>query len=174
MKAVDLLLMQYKNAHEVLNQVMADVSDNHLHTDPGGTANPVATNLAHVIVCEDYLVNSLFLSKSQLSETTFKDKTGLSSPYPGFSEPEKLTDWMKNAKVSTPEFSEYANAVKQNTEDYIKSLTDEDLDKEIDLKQLGKQTLAFAVNLFIIWNAVAHTGEIAAVKGVHGLKGYPF
>jgi hypothetical protein len=39
---------------------------------------------------------------------------------------------------------------------------------------LGQQPLgSFLMNLLVL-NAAAHTGEIAAVKGLQGLQGYPF
>jgi hypothetical protein len=39
---------------------------------------------------------------------------------------------------------------------------------------LGHQTLRSFLTQLLVLNAAAHTGEIAVVKGLQGLRGYPF
>lgn len=174
MTTIDLLLNQYKEAHVVLKQVIDGISNEVLHKDPGGTANPVVTNYVHIIAGEDYVINVMLKNTETLASTIFKDNTGLNTPYPDMSDQENYAKWMKTATVDMQKFGEYAMAVVKASENYIASLTPEDLTKEIDLKFIGKKDVAYVLSIFVLWNIAAHTGEIAAIKGIQGLKGYPF
>ncbi len=51
-----------------------------------------------------------------------------------------------------------------------------ELGRQLDLSTfgLGAQSLNWALYNLVIGHAVSHAGEIAAVKGVQGLKGHPF
>jgi hypothetical protein len=55
----------------------------------------------------------------------------------------------------------------------LSSLAPEDLERR-ELTTAGEMNLAQAVELFIIWHINAHCGEISALKGCQGLKGYPW
>jgi hypothetical protein len=82
--------------------------------------------------------------------------------------------WSKTVRVDLPKMKDYAKAVYAATDAYIASLTDADLDKEVDLGAWGKKTVAGLLHSFIIAHTNSLTGEISAIKGVHGAKGYPF
>ena len=47
-----------------------------------------------------------------------------------------------------------------------------DLDSEVDTRFLGTQSVGWMLT-FITYHTLIHTGEIAAVKGMQGLKGLP-
>jgi hypothetical protein len=173
--ASQILLNQLKAAHTVLEQTMEGVTDEVAHFMPPGIANPIAGTYAHVVFSEDLFMN-VFLKKAQpLMETTFKDKTGASEVQP--------TDWqvaypkwLKEVKLDVKTFREYAKAVYEASEEYVASLTDEDLDKDVDMSAFGMGTRKvhdFIANL-ISGHAYPITGEISVLKGIQGLKGYPF
>ena len=70
-------------------------------------------------------------------------------------------------------FREYAKAVGTATDEFLASATDEQLEKEID-GPVGKQPyITFLANIGVT-HVAGHWGEIAALKGVQGLKGLPF
>ena len=75
--------------------------------------------------------------------------------------------------MDLPVFHEYALAVFAATDDYLASLTDEDLLVEKEFGGAGPQTVAWALNTILL-NTYSHTGEIACLKGLRGMKGYPF
>jgi hypothetical protein len=55
-------------------------------------------------------------------------------------------------------------------------LTPDDLDREIDLTAsgLGKVSLGFLIGGITLGNTNTRCGEISCIKGLQGLKGYPF
>jgi hypothetical protein len=71
----------------------------------------------------------------------------------------------------------YAQAVFANTDAVLSGLSEQDLDRELDMVALGfPQNLplgAFLTQL-LLGNTYAHTGEISALKGTLSLKGFPF
>ena len=62
------------------------------------------------------------------------------------------------------------------TDAYLGSLTDADLERELDLTAMGfgKLSLGALLGTAVLANTFAHTGEISALKGIQGSKGYPF
>ena len=53
------------------------------------------------------------------------------------------------------------------------SLAPEELGRKINTP-IGELNLAQTIDTFVIWHVNAHCGEIAALKGCQGAKGYPF
>ncbi|MSQ15433.1 MAG: hypothetical protein EXR50_06175 [Dehalococcoidia bacterium] len=73
--------------------------------------------------------------------------------------------------------AEYAKVVFANTDSFLGSLKDSDLEREIDLLQFGfpnNMTMGAFLGQMLLGNTYAHTGEISALKGVMSMKGYPF
>ena len=71
---------------------------------------------------------------------------------------------------------DYGKAVHPNTDAYLASLAPAELDRTVDLSavDMGTQTVGFVLPMIVVGNNFAHTGEIAALKGVLGGQGYPF
>jgi hypothetical protein len=110
-----------------------------------------------------------------LCETTFKDKTGASEVHP-MEWQEAYPKWLKEVKLDIKQFNEYAKAVFAATEEYVATLTEEDLEKEVNMSSFGmgsKKTYDFIANL-ISGHVYPIMGEISVLKGIQGLKGYPF
>lgn len=172
---IEALLNQLKAAHDVLEQTMDGVTQEVAQYMPAGTANPIAGTYAHVVFSEDLFMHE-FLSKTQpLMESTFKGKTGASEIQP--------TDWqvaypkwLREVTLDIQQFRAYAKAVFKDSEEYIASLTDADLEKDVDMSAFGmgsRKTYDFVAN-FISGHVYSITGEISVLKGIQGLKGYPF
>lgn len=173
--STQILLQQLQAVHQILEQTMDGVTNDVAHFQPKGTANPVSGTYAHIIFSEDMFLH-MFLKKDQpLYETTFKDKTGASEVQPS-DWAEAYPKWLREVKVDVKQFREYAKAVYKETEDYVATLTDEDLEKDVDMSDFGmgkRKMYDFIANL-INGHAFSITGEIAVLKGIQGLKGYPF
>lgn len=171
----EVLLNQLKAAHEALEQTMEGVTDEVAHFMPPGTANPIAGTYAHVVFSEDMFIHQFLSKTAPLYESAFKDKTGASEVQP--------TDWqvaypkwLKEVKLDIKQFREYAKAVYAESEKYVASLTDADLEKDVDMSAFGMGTRKeydFIANL-INGHVYPIMGEIAVLKGIQGLKGYPF
>ncbi len=174
--ALDLLKEELKNAHEVFESTALDIRDEHLHKSPGGVAFPLAATYAHLVFSEDSILHEMLKGEPTLFDTTWKDLTGASQLMPpmdaNYTEANKI--WANSLKLDFPKFRQYAQAVFKDTEEYLNTLKDEDLEKERDLGAWGKKTVAFLYYEYIIGHTYSLAGELSALKGVHGVKGYPF
>ena len=75
--------------------------------------------------------------------------------------------------IDLPALHEYSGTVGKAVKDWLASLTDEDLERTLETP-VGELSLAQVLTTFVTWHIDAHCGEIAALKGCQGAKGYPF
>jgi hypothetical protein len=164
----------FEGSHQIMEQTMADVTAEQANWAPPGLANPLGATYAHMVISEDMMINSMLKSSPPLMASTFAGKAGVSEPPPP---PDKdPADWNRRVKVDLSAAREYAQAVYKNTSDYISSLSEQDLERKIDLSafQLGEQTVGWFLTNVLLWHVNAHCGEVSCLKGLQGAKGYPF
>lgn len=173
--AVTILLEQLKEAHKHMNGTMQGVTNEVAAFMPPGKANPIAGTYAHLVMSEDFFVNMLLQKKQPLFETEFKDKTGASELQPTEWE-NAYPKWLKEVKVDIEQMNKYAAAVYASSEKYLESLTDDDLSAQVDMSAFGMEKLPLSnvIGMFVIMHANNIMGEISVLKGIQGLKGYPF
>ena len=66
----------------------------------------------------------------------------------------------------------YRASVRAATDAYIANLTPTELDRQVEL--IGSQRPVADALAIMVVHIASHGGEIAALKGVQGLKGLPF
>jgi hypothetical protein len=174
--ALQLLKDELKNARETFEGTVSDIKEEHVQANPGGKAFPIGATYAHLIFSEDVIVHSMIQGKTPLFETSFKDKTGASKPMPPMDAnwSDANDKWSKSVIIDLNQLREYQKAVFAATDEYVNNLKDEDLEKEIDLGSWGKPTVAHLLYSYIIGHTNSLAGEISALKGVQGEKGYAF
>ena len=185
--AVELLREQLRAAWETLEGTTKDLSPETAHWIPPGTALPIGAAYAHAVLSVDGVVNGMVRGVRPLFADGFKGKTGTSELHPGSGSPGEadvdpgdwgrvFADWCRRLKVDLPQLQEYAAAVFGAADEWLATLSDADLKKSVDLTSfgIGPSTLAFVLSNIVIGHVYCHTGEIAALKGTRGLKGYPF
>lgn len=172
MNAIELLREQLKSAHETLDATMAEVTEEVAHFANTNKAMPVGAAYAHAVLAEDIVVATMLAQTQPLSAA--KQDIGLSEPMPPFAQWDKHEQWMQTVKVDLPKLQAFAKEVYEATDKYFATLTEMDLDKEIEVHGMGTQKLVFVINNFVILHIANLTGEISSVKGLQGLKGYPF
>jgi hypothetical protein len=173
--SVKILLEQLQEAHKNLEATMEGVTSEIAHFQPEGKANPIAGVYAHVVFTEDLFVQALLKKASPLYDTDWKDNTGASEIQPT-DWAEAYPKWLRQVKLDLEQFQSYAKAVYENSEKYIESLTDADLNKGVDMSAFGmgeRKAYDFIGNI-IISHIHQIMGEISVLKGVQGLKGFPF
>jgi hypothetical protein len=174
--ALQLIKNELKDAREGFAGTVADIQEDHLHKDPGGKALPLGATYAHLVFSEDAIMQGMIQQKHTLYETTWKGKTGVSETMPAMDENWSANNekWARSVKIDLKQLREYEKAVYAATDEYINNLKDEDLEKEVDLGAWGKKTVAELLSSFIIGHTYSLMGEISALKGIQGAKGYAF
>jgi hypothetical protein len=173
---VELVRRIVRDARQVLEGTMADVTQQQAEYVPPGIANPLGATYAHVVCSEDMIVQGMFRQVQPLGASDWAARTGLSEPMPmpgpGWAE---YQPWTRRVKIDLAQLRAYAQAVAEQTDTWIAGLSDADLDRPIDLSGvgLGQHTLGSAIGLLVANHLGTETGEIAVLKGIQGARGYP-
>ncbi len=154
----------------LLGRIPEDMTDEQLHWNPSGTAHSVAASLAHAALSTDWQIHDLFEGGAPMFASAWEGRTGVSQPQPA-----QTLEWAQNVVVDLPVFQKYANEVYSRLDTYLGGRSTEDLARTIDLSiaGLGEQTLEWAILTVVVGHLNQLTGEMAAVKGMQGLQGYP-
>jgi hypothetical protein len=160
-----------KWAFELLEGVMEDVTQEQVDWIPPGIANPLGAIYAHALGELDTAVNMLVKGGQPLYATSWAGKIG-------FDEPRWDMDleWARRVKVDLPVARRYARALYESVDAYIASLSEESLDRQVDLTEqgLGVRTVSWCLNALVTSHINNMAGEISTLKGIQGAKGYPF
>lgn len=175
METSAMIREQFKEAHNLLETTMQEVTAEQAHWAPPGIANPLGATFGHVVMGEDMMVGALLKGAAPLLASSWAGKTGLSEPPPAPNEA-SWDEWARKVKVDVGAAREYAKAVYAATDEYLASLDGNGLEREIDLSafQLGKQTAGWFLCNIVLSHVNMHCGEISCLKGLQGAKGYPF
>ncbi|MBU0494540.1 MAG: DinB family protein [Chloroflexi bacterium] len=173
MNTVELVRYSLDSAFSILGQVTDDLTPELADWQPPGCANPIGATYWHTISGTDQVVFGWGLGQAPLYQVDGWREKVLTVAVP---EPEHGGDhaaYMRAIRVDLPALHEYARAVAQACQDWLGTLAPADLEREMDTP-IGKLNLAQLLETFVIWHINVHCGEIAALKGCEGAKGYPF
>ena len=115
---------------------------------------------------EDRLIQSVLQGKQSLWEAGgWYEQIGVTSL------PVRGDDWtgVDLSSLQVPAVFSYVQVVEQATMTYLNMLNDTDLEEQVDVYG-QKQSRAEALFSIIIHNT-SHAGEIAALKGLRGMRG---
>ncbi|TAK13586.1 MAG: DinB family protein [Anaerolineae bacterium] len=168
-----LILNEMKTAHQWAEATLADVDNEVAMWQPGGTAHPIGSRYAHLVVTEDIFVQQLLQQQPPLFAGAWQGKTGMDAPEGAM---QVTVEWANALRVDMEGLRAYASAVYASTYKYLGGLKDNDLSAEIDLSQFGfgKMSLASFLITFMLGHVRDIMGEISATKGFKGMRGYPF
>lgn len=172
MDAIAGLKAQLENTHSLMDSCLDGLTPDQLHWAPPGSAHSVAATYAHIVVEEDWIVQHFLQGKPTLSEGAWAGRTGLSA-YPPSGD---WSEWARSLRVDFPALQQYGQAAYAATEAYLATVRPEDLDRLLTMPFPGspQQSLHHVLTTVLIGHMNNHCGEIAAIKGTQGLKGYPF
>jgi uncharacterized damage-inducible protein DinB len=171
MNAVDAVKTAYAGAHMWFEGTTADLTADQANHAPGGNAPSIGTLIMHILSDEDGMLSYFLMNKPPLYESEgWAAKLGvpLMLDLPANPDP----SW----RFDPATVRDYAKAVFAQTDAFLAGLTPDDLDREVDLTaaDMGKMPTATFLLTLLLGNTYAHTGEISAIKGMLGAKGYPF
>ena len=170
MNTVELVQFAMGNALGILGQVMADVTPEMADWTPPGTANPIGGLYWHTLSSADAVVFGWGAGQPPLYAREGWGERIVGAPPPeGDFHPAELF----NATVDLAAAHEYATAVSGAIQAWLATLTPDDLDRTMETP-IGELTIGQMLITFVVWHIDAHCGEISALKGCQGAKGYPF
>jgi len=172
MNAIEAIKLAYGGSHDWYQGTIADITPDAANNVPGGEAHPIGYVAAHILHCEDVMINSMLQGKPSIWERDAWDKklgiatVALDQPTPA----------AQAYRCDPLALNDYARSVYSSTDSYLDGLSPDDLDREVDLSEagIGKMGLGAFLLTMLLGNNYAHTGEISALKGILGKKGYPF
>jgi hypothetical protein len=169
-----LLRKQLQEAHWLLDETMKDVTAEQAHWTPPGIANPLGASYAHAVMSEDFIINGMLKGGAPLAMSTWAGKIGLSAPPPPPTEP--WDKWGRQVRVDVTALRQYAQDVYKASDEYLASLGDDVLSRPLDLSAFGagEQTVGWLLTNAVVGHANSHCGEVSCLKGLQGVKGYPF
>lgn len=170
MNAVDVLRAAFGGAHRWYEGTTAGITADQANQLPAGIAHPIGSQMAHVMHAEDALIGMLSQQPPLWESQGWGQTLGL----PMLST--QTTEGSRAFRCDPAQLEDYRQAVFARTDAYLSSLSPEDLDRPLDLSSWGIGTISVGqfLTTMLLGNTYAHTGEISALKGTMGLKGYPF
>ena len=169
MQAISLLRAQIQQAHSFLQETMADVTPEQAAYIPPGVANPLGATYVHAVASEDLAIHMALQGIAPLYAAALADETGVSEI-----QPLSTMEWARRVYVELPTLRHYANAVHRDTDAYLATLTDDDLERIVDLASLGlgQPTVGHILNRLVLGHIDNMCGEISCLKGIQGARGY--
>jgi hypothetical protein len=164
MDAVTFAKGQIEQAFSILNTIATGMTDEQYNMSPGGSANTPAKSHVHALTAMELFVNGIIRGE-EIEGKTFGPANGLPA--------NPMEIWGFSGTVQLAPMNDYSAKVKAAVLEYVGSLKDSDLDREIETQFFGKQTAAWIIQLGVV-HLTGHAGDIAAIKGIQGLKGLPF
>jgi uncharacterized damage-inducible protein DinB len=169
MEAKEYIQRQLTSARRVADAATQETTAEQLNWIPSGTVNSIGAALLHVLAAEDSFIQKMVQARPMIWETgEWAEKIGVPIP-PGMG---KGWDELKSQPLTLAPLLAYQEAVRAATDVYLTHLTAAELDRQITMMG-GQRPVADALSIMVVHIAY-HAGEIAAVKGMQGLRGLPF
>ncbi len=173
MDTLQLTQFSLANAFDTLAQVCCDLTQEQADWQPPGIANPIGALYWHTISGVDEVVYRWALQQEPLHQRSGWKEKVLAVTVPEPTGEEGWLEWMRAIRVSLPALHEYAKALAEDLQTWLATLTPEALDRMLKTP-IGEYSIVQMLEVFVIWHIDVHCGEISALKGIQGAKGYPF
>ncbi|GIW08783.1 MAG: hypothetical protein KatS3mg060_3588 [Dehalococcoidia bacterium] len=166
--ALTALTEVIRTANRMLLDATSDLTVEQANWLPPGTANSIGLTYAHIVNIQDRYLNTFILGQPTIWERE------------GWGERLGLPDAMRmsreaasDQKIDPAAFRAYAERVFAETNAYLDRVDEAELAREVQGYR-GPIAVSLVLGRLMAFHAVSHLGEIAALRGVQGLKGLPF
>ena len=172
MSSLEYFRQAVKDSHKSYFEAVEDLTDDQFHFRPLDTGNHIAFILWHYVRTEDTVLNFLIRKKTPVWNAAGWDKKlGLDPRAQGTGMSAEEAAALRIRDIG--EFKKYMESTFKETEVYLETLAEADLEPVHELPVLGKRNLYQIVGGTILQHGASHLGEIYYVKGLQGLKGSP-
>lgn len=169
MNAQEIVKSQIAFAHQTFRGIMQDVNDAIAASVPAGNIQPIGPIAAHTVLSEDYFMSVAMGSSPIFALEGWRPKIGAPE-----ADNTRLThDVAAGTVLNLEAFNEYATKVFTSTEGWLANADADALAREVETP-FGKMPALQLVSGLVLYHISEHSGEIAAIKGIQGMKGLPF
>lgn len=163
METLALLKQQVANARREFTGVMQDVTQEAGNWQPPGLANSIVDLYFHTVMGQDRTISRVSGKPALIEQWTTK----LNVPTEFRHNPESSR--ALRADVAT--LKQYGDAVFGAVDAYLGSIKNDDLDRQLEGPR-GPVPIVNTLSTMLVTHPCEHAGEISAMKGVQGFKGY--
>lgn len=166
MDALDLLKTQVTGLKGDFNNILGDMTSEQAHWRPPGVANPIISLLMHAADFQDTTVHRTAQSKPRIWDSgNWAQKLKM--------DPIGRQDLEKGRALHV-DFNlvkQYVNEVQAASDAYLASLIPADLDRMVSGFR-GEAPLGNMLSAALVGHFADHMGEMSALKGCQGGKGW--
>jgi hypothetical protein len=150
---------------QVAQEVLEGIPLGALHTMPGGTSNSVAWLVWHAARQQDAQVARLAGTEEVWSGRGWNERFGLDLPDDSMGFGHRPEDVARVRVASAELLQDYLDAVVERTVDYVRGLTDAQLDEVVD-RSWDPPVTRGARLVSTVDDAAQHLGQAAYVRGL--------
>jgi hypothetical protein len=168
MDIIEYIKAEMASVRRSIERVMKDMPQEIFNWPSPGTANTISATFIHLMNSEDHFIQEVLQDKPTVwMSQGWSERTGIQKP-PSIGE-----DWSdyKHRQIQIQPLLEYMADVWTATDVYLESITTDDLDRRLEFA--GKERSVGDMLHLSIAQSYSHAGEIAALKGIQGIKGLP-
>jgi hypothetical protein len=164
MNTSELLIDAYGRIQEEVHGVLDGLDEKALATRPNGTANSIAWLIWHLTRIQDDHLADAGGYEQVLTAEGWHERLGL--PFdPADTGYGHTSDQVSQVQVPGELLRGYYDAVHARTLEYLKTLTDDELDRIVDRRWNPPVTLGVRL-VSVIGDDLEHVGQAAYVKGL--------
>jgi uncharacterized damage-inducible protein DinB len=167
MSATTYMLQSLDFLHRSFRQAGDGLTPEQLNFVPKGESHSIAWVLWHTARVEDLIVQQVIQGTPVIWERgEWAGRLGL--PAQGFGTGQ-TTEEAKGIRIAELEaFRDYLDAVGGATQDYVTSLSDSDLEREVKVGQRA-ESMGQCITLHLVTHLNGHRGEVNLLRGMQGL-----
>ncbi len=170
MRVSDLLRRGLRQLHQTYNDLLKDLTVEHLHWRANDRGVTIAFVAWHYVRTEDNIIQYVLQRKPTVwLEEGWDQKLGLDRVQQG-------TGWtLEQAQAlrlpSSQAFYQYMQSVWRASEAFLETIDDDYLQGMTTIKPLGELPILDAIGSVCLTHGHTHAGEIQHLRGLQGLRG---
>ena len=166
MDTVDYIKTNLAFAHRALADATNGTPEQ-LHFVPPHGSHSIAWCLWHTARIEDIIINGRSRGVDQIWSQEWANRTGL--PFEGMGTGMTDEEAVEVQIKDIDAFRAYQQAVWDQTDEYLASITNEDLESERQTRNGGTETVGQGISLHMLGHFNGHRGEINMLRGMQGM-----
>jgi uncharacterized damage-inducible protein DinB len=168
MDTVEYIKNSLAFAHRALSDA-CNGTDEQLHFVPTGGSHSIAWCLWHTARIEDVIINGRCRGADLIWNESTANQVGLPFDGTGNGLSDDEAQQIRIADIEA--FRAYQASVWKQSDEFLDSLSDDDLQRAIPRRDGSTETIAQAISLHLIGHFNGHRGEINLLRGMQGMPG---